>query len=147
MTTPIGDAAAAATGFGRRSRVRKTAPQPVLSAPVPVQSRPQPSRNAQEDPVSPAAPAALAAIQQQAALIESDTRGNLLAVIITARHVGKAFTVAECVAVADFLAAIEDGRRNQHQALAAYPVQAPDEAHANGNGSRPTGPQAKAPLP
>ncbi len=141
------EASAGGTVPRRGRRVRVTAPQQILSAPVPelVRNYPQLSRNVQEDPVSPTAPAALAAIQQQAAALEADTHGNLLAVIITARHVGKAFTVAECVAVADFLAAIEAERRGQHQALAAYPVTG--EPSPNGNGSRPTGPQAKAPLP
>lgn len=85
--------------------------------------------------------AALSAIWQQAAALENDVNSNHLAVIISARHVGKSFTPAECVAVADFLAAIEEERRVQqqpreverhghHQGLNPYP----DEARVNGTG-------------
>lgn len=75
--------------------------------------------------------AALGAVQHQAAALEADTLGNPLAVIISARHVGRSFSYAECVAVADFLAQLEAEKRAGQQALATY---------AEGNGHA-TGPQ------
>ena len=80
--------------------------------------------------------AALAAVWQQAAALESDVTANPLAVILSARHVGKSFTPAECVALTDFIAAVENERRDRQQAVATYQ----DEAPANGTG-RLTGPQ------
>lgn len=144
MTTPIGDAAAAAVQARRRG-LRRTSPQPVLSAPVPrpaitapapetapVPNHPEPS---QEETMSPVA-AALAAVQHQAALLERDANANPLAVIITARHVGKTFTVAECVAIADFIAAVEAERGTQ----ADRQARANAEAMVAANG---TGPQQR----
>lgn len=143
MTTPIGDAAAKATAF--RSRRSRTGPQAALPAPVPAA---QPLRNlpetatAQEETVSPVT-AALAAVQHQAAAIEADVAANPLAVVIAARHVGRDFTSAECIAIADFVAAIEAERRAQadSRSRAAAAV----AASANGSGSRATGPQPVMP--
>ena len=73
--------------------------------------------------------AALAAVWQQAAALESDVTANPLAVILSARHVGKSFTPAECVALADFIAALENERRDR-QAVASYQ----DEAPVSGTG-------------
>lgn len=96
---------------------------------------PRPSRQSQqEEPVSSPVTAALAAVWQQAAALESDVTSNPLAVILSARHVGKSFTPAECVALADFIAAVENERRDRQQAPAR------DTAPANGAG-RLTGPQ------
>jgi len=134
VTTPIGDAAAAATRFTAR-RNRRTAPQPVLAAPA-RPALPAPEPPAQEETMSPVA-AALAAVQHQAAALERDVTANPLAVVITARHVGKAFTAAECIAVADFIAAVEAERRTQDGSqprTAAAPA-------ANGSGSPASGPQ------
>lgn len=83
----------------------------------------------QEETMSSPVHAALSVVLDQAAVLETDANSNPLAVIITARHVGRSFSPAECIAVADFIAALEAEKRGQQQAI-AYPDGMP--AHATG---------------
>jgi len=110
-------------------------PQPL---PAPVITGPEPTP-APEEPMSSPVTAALAAVQHQAAVLEADVAANPLAVLVTARHVGKTFTEAERVAVTDFIAALEAEKRAQAAGRPPAVRDVPQPPAANG--SRLTGPQ------
>jgi len=55
--------------------------------------------------------AAFAAVESEARNLEHEACANPLAVIIAARHVGLTLTPAQCIAVADFIHALEDEAR------------------------------------
>lgn len=82
----------------------------------------------QEETMSSPVHAALSVVLDQAAVLESDANLNPLSVILAARHVGRSFSPAECVALADFLAALEAEKRGQQQAI----VRSEGNGHATG---------------